>query len=307
MEENSKEQEAYMTVYFRGKPTCTCMAKWVPAFEKELRRRGLLKGNLVIYQLIGSAAASAGTHGPPGGAIDCQPLSRKALKVAREMGCGMWHRKASQGPWIAHSHGILNCPHNRNGRYQLAALAAGYNGLGYGGRGGRDDGPPPRKLRTWKQGIKWAKKQAKKKAKKGDEPMKLAWKKHSWGRKQKIGNGKYSSLRIGTTKAGNRAVSITTGKHHGTYIDFVAEFTIRGLPEGERVAVQLYRKKKNGKVVGYKSRTIDGTEYTTSTNRTIRTELRWFRKPGKNDRVRIRAQATCAGVTIENLVTYGVV
>jgi|GEM_PF-2540662 len=289
-----------MTVYFRGKPTCTCMAKWVPAFERELRRRGLLKGNLVIYQLIGSAAASAGTHGPPGGAIDCQPLSRKALKVARQMGCGMWHRRASQGPWIAHSHGILNCPHNRNGRYQLVALAAGYNGLGYGGRGGRDDGPPPRKLRTWKQGIKWAKKQAKASAKRKGLKMKWVGNRYRGGA-QAVGKpGKWRILDVDPrTKSGSRRISVSSG--HKKWQKLTIRVRGRKMKPGDRISLQpyhvLYRKKgKNGPVNATLSLNLDATRKGNTTN-TFVTDM----YVPKGHRVRIRATGSRKGLKISNL------
>jgi hypothetical protein len=142
--------------FFRGKPACSCLVAWLVAYERELLRRGLIKYNLDVYQLIGGAGASAGTH-RTGGAFDLGQFSTEALKVARQMGADAdWHRTPNQG-FIHHAHGVLRgCPHNGPARYQITAVDAGYNGLGLNGHGGRDDGPRPLSGRTWDQGIKWA-------------------------------------------------------------------------------------------------------------------------------------------------------
>lgn len=151
-----------MTVIFRGRPACECLAAWLPAYEAELLRRGVIKHNIDIYQLVGTAKASAGTH-MPGGAYDVAQVSSVAILVAREMGAAAFHRPPN---WDGrnggeHQHGVLRgCPHNAGGRYQIAALEAGYNGLGHLGRGGRDVDPRPKTWRTWQQGIAWAKVQA---------------------------------------------------------------------------------------------------------------------------------------------------
>jgi hypothetical protein len=144
---------------FRGKPACTCLAQWLPAYEQVLLRRGVVKESIDIYQLIGGAKASAGTHST-GGAYDIAQVSAEAIRVAREMGAAAWHRPRN---WdgkggIAHQHGVLNgCPHNGPARYQITAYQAGKNGLA---GGGKDTGPRVMPLRTWKQGITWAKSQA---------------------------------------------------------------------------------------------------------------------------------------------------
>lgn len=145
--------------YFRGKPACSCLLKWLPVYEAELKRRGVIKYNLDVYQLIGGASASAGTHSG-GGAFDLGQTQPVAIAVARAMGAdATWVRRKSQGFDDDHLHGVLRgCPHNGPARYQIAAVDAGFNGLGAGGRGGRDDGPA-RYRRTWKQGIAWAKTQ----------------------------------------------------------------------------------------------------------------------------------------------------
>jgi hypothetical protein len=145
------------TVYYRGKPACPCLAQWYPAFEAELQRRGILQPGqqVYIYQLIGGADASAGTH-TKGGAADDNQISEAANWVARQMGAdASWTR--SPPAFTFHAHRVLRgCPHNGPAAYQIAAVDAGYNGLGGGGRGGPDDGPRPLSGRTWQQGIAWA-------------------------------------------------------------------------------------------------------------------------------------------------------
>lgn len=132
---------------------CECLAQWLPAFA---RRLGVSISALQITQLTGGASASAGTHSQ-GGAADLLVTNREWVRIAREMGAAAWVRTRAQGFDVDHIHLVLNgCPHNGPARYQVNALAAGFNGLGSGGRGGRDDGPGPQKLRTWSQGIAWA-------------------------------------------------------------------------------------------------------------------------------------------------------
>lgn len=145
---------------FRGRPACSCLIEWLPAFEAELKRRGVIKNSIDIWQLIGGAKASGGTHST-GGAFDVAQRDATTVKVAREMGAAFWNRPYN---WdnrggMAHGHGVLNgCPHNGPARYQINDLARGLNGLA---NRAKDTGPAPRNLRTWKDGIKWAKAQAK--------------------------------------------------------------------------------------------------------------------------------------------------
>jgi hypothetical protein len=145
---------------FRGKPACSCLVTWLPVFEAELKRRGVIKNSIDIWQLIGGAKASGGTHST-GGAFDIAQRDATTVKVAREMGAAFWDRPKN---WdnrggMAHGHGVLNgCPHNAPARYQIADLARGLNGLA---NHARDTGPEPRRLRTWQDGIKWAKAQQK--------------------------------------------------------------------------------------------------------------------------------------------------
>lgn len=147
-------------VQFRGHETCTCMAKWLPRYEAELIAAGEIKFSIDIYQLRGLAAASAETHSG-GGAADIKQHSRKAALLARNMGAAAFIREYnwdSKGG-VAHIHLVLvGCPHNAPARYQIAPLNGGYNGLGSGGYGGRDEGPRNGvhwPLRSWEQGIVW--------------------------------------------------------------------------------------------------------------------------------------------------------
>lgn len=153
-----------MTAYWkdingRNWTVCSCLKKWLPAYQAELLRVGELKHGLDIFQTIGFAAASAGTHGS-GGAWDDNQTSTRALQIAREMGAAKWKRTKAQGFDMGHGHGVLNgCPHAAPlAKAQVQSLARGRNGLA---NNGADDGPAPRKLRTWQDGIKWADARAK--------------------------------------------------------------------------------------------------------------------------------------------------
>lgn len=146
-----------MTVNFRGFTACECLAEWLPWVEKLMLHRKIIQYNIDIFQLIGGASASAGTH-RTGGAADLAQCSWGALEIYRQAGAdAAWRRTPAQG-FTLHAHLVLRgCPHNLPARYQIAAVDAGYNGLGAGGRGGRDDGPRPLSKRTWQQGIEWIK------------------------------------------------------------------------------------------------------------------------------------------------------
>ena len=150
---------------FAGKPTCTCGAKWFPVFVEALEWYDI---EVYFTQLIGSAAASAGTHG--GGlcfdlvVTKSGPRSRASayavvVSVARKMGAdATWHRPKN---WDGrgggeHVHGLgTGCHHLKSGaKYQQSAVKAGLNGLA---NRGKDNGPRPLSGRTWAQGITYAK------------------------------------------------------------------------------------------------------------------------------------------------------
>lgn len=147
------------TPSFRGFPACSCLVAWLTTYEALLRHQKVIgaKDDLRIFQLIGGAAASAGTHST-GGAFDIDDYPTKAVALARQMGAdATWLRTVAQGFSGPHIHGVLRgCPHNSPARYQIDAVDAGYNGLGSGGRGGKDTGPRPLSGRTWDEGIRWA-------------------------------------------------------------------------------------------------------------------------------------------------------
>ena len=166
-------------VDFRGHPACPCQAKWLPAFEHEAQRRGILVGPLPLSQIIGGYSGSGGTHAS-GGADDTYPLSgidvAAYVRLSRQMGAdATWERLYN---WdgkggVAHVHRVLTgCPHNGPARYQIDDVRAGLNGLA---NHGPDTGPRPLSGRTWQEGIKWAKQQEE-----NDMPAPKDWDKDDW-------------------------------------------------------------------------------------------------------------------------------
>lgn len=144
-------------VQFRGLPACPCLAEWLPWFERMAVLRGIVRESIDIAQLIGGAPQSGGTH-TEGGAADLWQNTPDTQELARLMGSAAWVRLPPA--FDAHTHLVLvGCPHNGPARYQIAALADGFNGLGTGGRGGRDTGPGPQRPPTWREGIEWARTQ----------------------------------------------------------------------------------------------------------------------------------------------------
>lgn len=150
-------------VMVQGHPGCPCQARWLPAFEHEAQRRGILTGPLPISQIIGGDPRSGGTH-VEGGADDTYPLTGVDVDayvwLSRQMGAdATWERPTN---WdgrggVRHVHRVLTgCPHNTPARYQIDAVRAGLNGLA---NHGPDTGPRPLSGRTWRQGIEWAKQQ----------------------------------------------------------------------------------------------------------------------------------------------------
>lgn len=126
------------------------------ALEELAVLKGWCKRTLDIYQGTGYSSLSGGTHTPPGGAMDFWQSSnpRALLHAARNGGFPGWHRTPAQG-FAHHVHAGTNLP-SRPYSYQIAALKAGYNGLGSGGYGGRDDGPRDGvQFRDWKTGLEW--------------------------------------------------------------------------------------------------------------------------------------------------------
>ena len=149
-------------VRFRGRTTCACVAEWIPVWEAMCLREGITSGfydgkTCTIFQLTGSASASAGTHSQ-GGAIDNAMLDARGIRIAREMGASASWRRL--WPGNLHSHMVLEgCPHNGPARYQIAAVKLGRDGLGWLGLAGKDTEHRPETWRTWREGITWARAQ----------------------------------------------------------------------------------------------------------------------------------------------------
>jgi hypothetical protein len=143
---------------WRGWNCCTCLAAWLPVFEELAQDRGDLTGSVKILQLRGGNPNSGGTH-TEGGVFDLgyyhDGQADALVYLARQMGAdATWFRE-----WDGnhHVHGVLTgCPRNDPAAYQIEAVKDGFNGLGYMGQDGPDDGPQPLSGRTWEQGIEWA-------------------------------------------------------------------------------------------------------------------------------------------------------
>lgn len=142
-----------------GDPAYACqhMGAWWPLFKAIVKQD--LNLDLEIIQAMGSATASAGTHGPPGTALDLRSwkfTTAQTLAVvarARKYGApATWLRTTAQG-FDPHVHLVLDCPCISPADYQITAVKQGYNGLGSGGRGGTDTHPKPDVWRNHAQGI----------------------------------------------------------------------------------------------------------------------------------------------------------
>ena len=103
--------------YKYGVKMCQCMIDSLPMIEERLRALGVIKkdiSGLITQGAYSGAKASAGTHNG-GGAIDVSywlvdtPEKRAAW---RNSGVAMWHRRAWEGNWAQHGHGVwIGCPH----------------------------------------------------------------------------------------------------------------------------------------------------------------------------------------------------
>lgn len=163
---------------FRGRPACPCQVEWIPAFEHELQRRGIIQGLIPIAQLIGGFEASGGTHSL-GGVSDFFLLGVQAdvgVMVARQMGADpTWHRLRGwdNGGGVEHVHSVLRgCPHlSQSARDQIIAVDAGGDGL-IGPT--PDPGPRPLSFRDWREGIAWQQQQE------DDMPSPKDWTSEDW-------------------------------------------------------------------------------------------------------------------------------
>lgn len=147
-------------VDFRGFPACPCQATWLPAFEHEAQRRGIIPGALHFFQLIGDNPRSGSTH-LGGGATDWFHVDG-LVELARQMGADpTWHRPFNWdgNDGIEHDHSVLRgCPHlSLTAREQITAVDA--DGDGLAGTTTPDPGPRPLSGRTWQEGITWAQQQ----------------------------------------------------------------------------------------------------------------------------------------------------
>lgn len=226
---------------FRGFNACTCLAKWLPVYESELRRRKIIgrKTSLRIYQLIGGAAASGGTHSR-GGAFDLLDMpGNDDVWLARQMGADAtwsrpynWDRRGG----MAHMHGVLTgCPHNGPARYQIDDVRRGLNGLA---NHAKDTGPRPLSGRTWEEGIKWAKGKAK-----PPKPS-VAW--HSCAFLNTHGDDGSTGTKTYFNRLPQMVVDVTKGKP-----DVIALCEVTA--EQEKVTVKTM-KNAGYKLVGYEHR-----------------------------------------------------
>lgn len=146
-------------------PVCSCLKAWLPVYQDELIRRGVIKRGLDVYQTIGGSSKSGGTH-VSGQCVDTGQRSAEAIKVARQMGAdASWNRPYNwdNAKGMAHAHlNLRGCPHgsaaaDRQYSSEFQGVDHGKNGLA---NGAPDPGPKPLSKRTWQQGIAWAKAQA---------------------------------------------------------------------------------------------------------------------------------------------------
>lgn len=167
----------YWTDHFGKRwPVCSCLQKWLPAYQAESLRRGLIRECIDVFQTIGGYAKSSGTHAT-GGAADTAQYSEAQVALAREMGAAAWHRTPEQG-FIHHCHLVLNgCPHAADSaKGQVLDYKRGWNGLV--GKSRRQESKTARSLRTWSQGIEWA--QAPAKPAPAAETVAIAWSQWKW-------------------------------------------------------------------------------------------------------------------------------
>lgn len=102
-------------VWWRVGWTCTCVVQVLETAEEEMLLRGLIQDSLDIYQLQGTASASAGTHSKPG-AYDIGQDSPEQIDVQRLCGGDGQPRTTSQGFAVKHCHGFAQgCTHGSPG------------------------------------------------------------------------------------------------------------------------------------------------------------------------------------------------
>jgi exonuclease III len=122
--------DPYAHSTFRGKPLDNATIAALKIAEEKLGYE------LTIYQGIGGASASAGTH-TEGRAVDLAPYdAERKLRVLKDLGFAIWHRPYVSGLWAEHLHGILIFENRQNSRgladvgfRQIAAFDAHRDGL----------------------------------------------------------------------------------------------------------------------------------------------------------------------------------
>lgn len=141
--------------YLYGYRVCDCVVDSMMMLEWRLRKAGLIARDLsgLITQGAynrGGVAASVGTH-DGGGVLDVPPIlvnTAAKRRIWRDSGVAMWYRRASEGPWRDHGHGVWDgCPHLSAGaKRQITAYRQGRNGLA---NNRADQGPKPATYRSW--------------------------------------------------------------------------------------------------------------------------------------------------------------
>lgn len=136
---------------------CQHMAVWLPLFSELCRLEGLVRSHLDVTQVAGDYEKSGGTH-EEGTAADVAQYTERVSELAREAGApASWPRGEAFGqPSMRyHSHLALDCSCPSGADYQITAVKAGYNGLGAGGRGGKDYIRRPSTWRNYTTGVAW--------------------------------------------------------------------------------------------------------------------------------------------------------
>lgn len=139
---------------------CECMARTLPLIEADMKKQGLIKSCLDVFQWgynPGKVSKSAGTH-DLGGVIDVAQYSLAQRKVWAKWGVMMFPRTTAFG-WFTgnHGHGVWHgCPHQvPYTDWQVRSGMAGGDGLGSsatlkGRRWRRFEAP----VRTWQEAVK---------------------------------------------------------------------------------------------------------------------------------------------------------
>ena len=132
---------------------------WLPAVQLIKARTGIDLAARIL-QALGDADASAGVHRLPGVCVDIRVWGLTADEIAEVVAllreCGFaatWYRN-----WEGNQHIHAACDIGvwTPALYQITAVKAGYDGLGAGGKAGKDTHPKPSAWRTAQTGAAWA-------------------------------------------------------------------------------------------------------------------------------------------------------